>query len=148
MGVLLAENCYDLWLGNSRGNVESYKHVNLTDSDHEYWQFSFHEMGKYDYPAFVDYVLAQTGKNQVIYIGHSQGWTQFFGLNSYNGEISKKIKAAAALGPIMFLDSFHTSVFAQFWIRTNLVNTLTWDNYLNHRKGRDLESHINNLFSF
>ena len=33
----LANMGYDVWLGNNRGTVFSYRHVNLTVEDDEYW---------------------------------------------------------------------------------------------------------------
>lgn len=58
---LLAAEGYDIWLGNNRGTVNSYQHVNLTVNDKEYWNFSFDEMGKYDLPTNIDFVLQKTG---------------------------------------------------------------------------------------
>lgn len=37
--------------------------------------FSFHEMGMYDMPAIIDFVLAKTGQQQIFYVGYSQGAT-------------------------------------------------------------------------
>jgi len=67
----LANMGYDVWLGNNRGTVFSYRHVNLTVKDDEYWDFSFHEMGKYDVPANVDFILQKTGVEKLTYVGHS-----------------------------------------------------------------------------
>ena len=51
---------YDVWLNNSRGNSFSRRHINLDpDSDNEaFWSFGWEEMGKYDVPAVIDYILA------------------------------------------------------------------------------------------
>ena len=57
---ILAHNCSDVWLGNSRGTVNSFLHTNLTVNDAEYWDFSFHEMAKYDVPANIDFILEKT----------------------------------------------------------------------------------------
>jgi len=66
---------YDVWVTNSRGTVYSNKHQKFSDKDRAYWNFSFHEMAKYDVPANLQYILNTTGASQVIYIGHSQGTT-------------------------------------------------------------------------
>ena len=55
---LLADKCYDVWLGNTRGSKYSRSHRTLNpDKDKEFWNFSFVEMGRYDITAAVDYVL-------------------------------------------------------------------------------------------
>jgi len=67
----LAHIGYDVWLGNNRGTVFSYRHVNLTVHDKEYWNFSFNEMARYDVPTNVDFVLQKTGVEKITYLGHS-----------------------------------------------------------------------------
>lgn len=37
--------------------------------------FSYHELGMYDVPATIDYIINQTNCEQIFYIGHSQGTT-------------------------------------------------------------------------
>ena len=66
---------YDVWLGNSRGNTFSRKHVSLdADKDaKQYWDFDWQEMGLGDLPAFIDYILDDTEQEKLAYIGHSQG---------------------------------------------------------------------------
>jgi len=69
----LAQEGYDLWFGNSRGTINSLNHTSLSYNDPKYWNFTFEEMGKYDVPANLDYILDHTGVDKVFYIGHSQG---------------------------------------------------------------------------
>lgn len=65
--------------------------------------FSWHEMGIYDLPAMIDYILKQTGQKQLFYIGFSQGTTQFFILMSLRPEYNKKIKLMSALAPVAYM---------------------------------------------
>jgi len=61
-------------LGNSRGAKYSFGHINLNyTSSALYWEFSFTDMGKYDLPAAINYVISNTGKAKITFIGHSQG---------------------------------------------------------------------------
>ena len=67
----LAKEGYDMWFGNSRGSVNSLGHVNMTYKQAEYWNFTFEQMGKYDVPANLDYILNFTGVEKIYYLGHS-----------------------------------------------------------------------------
>jgi len=73
----------------------------LTVADKKYWDFSFHEMGLYDLPANIDFVLNKTGKNQIVYVGHSQGTEQFWISNILREDVGPKIAAMAAFAPVM-----------------------------------------------
>ncbi|XP_063623034.1 lipase 3-like [Cydia splendana] len=99
-GFLLAQECYDSWFGNVRGNYHSRRHKTLNpDKDLKFWQFSVDEIGKYDVPAMVDYVLDATAMKQLIYLGYSQGGLAFFVMNSERPEYAKKIKLFFVLAP-------------------------------------------------
>ncbi|XP_063636117.1 lipase 1-like [Cydia splendana] len=99
-GFILAQECYDVWFGNVRGNFHSRRHVTL-DPDHDlkFWKFSKDEMGQYDIPAMVDYVLDVTNAKKLIYIGYSQGGGSFFIMNSEKPEYADKISLFIGLAP-------------------------------------------------
>jgi lysosomal acid lipase/cholesteryl ester hydrolase len=98
---LLANQGFDVWLGNNRGNKYSNKHVSLDPAKNaSYWEFSFHEMGLYDLPAEINYILGVTNTSQLIYIGHSQGTSQMFaGSSMLPAYFASKIKVFIAMGP-------------------------------------------------
>ncbi|XP_053618640.1 lipase 1-like [Plodia interpunctella] len=74
LAYLLADACYDVWVGNYRGNYYSRAHVTLNpDKDADYWNFSYDQMGYYDIPGIIDYILKTTGYETLSYIGYSQG---------------------------------------------------------------------------
>ncbi|XP_073960785.1 gastric triacylglycerol lipase-like [Choristoneura fumiferana] len=99
-GFVIAEQCYDVWCGNVRGNSNSLRHTSLNpDKDLEFWKFSFDDMGLYDIPAMVDYVLEQTSAKKLIYIGFSQGGGTFFIMNSEKPEYAEKIGLFIGLSP-------------------------------------------------
>lgn len=52
--LVLADEGYDVWLGNVRGNKYCQKHVNWTPSQNEFWDFSLDEIVMHDIPAIVD----------------------------------------------------------------------------------------------
>lgn len=73
---MLANQGYDVWLGNSRGNKHSRKHIRLNpDKDAEFWQFTFQDMADFDLPAAFRYIY-NIVKQKINYIGHSQGTIQ------------------------------------------------------------------------
>jgi lysosomal acid lipase/cholesteryl ester hydrolase len=77
---MLANQGYDVWLGNSRGTKHSREHQTLDPDGREdrtaYWDFSFEEMAQGDVTANIDYILKVTGKDKLAVMGHSQGTTQ------------------------------------------------------------------------
>lgn len=105
LAINLAKLGYDVWLGNNRGNRYSRRHIYLDpDNDREFWDFSFHELGYYDLPAMIDFVLKQTKQKTLTAIGHSQGTTIFFVLGSVRPEYNDKIKILIALSPVCYLN--------------------------------------------
>ena len=60
LSLELVDLGYDIWVTNSRGTVYSNEHVNLTVDDEAFWNFTYNEMGQYDVPANLNYILSQT----------------------------------------------------------------------------------------
>ncbi|XP_008836069.1 lipase member K [Nannospalax galili] len=101
LAFLLADAGYDVWLGNSRGNTWSRKHLKLSPESPRYWAFSLDEMAKYDLPATINLILEKTAQKQLYYVGHSQGTTIAFIAFSTNPELAKRIKVFFALAPVV-----------------------------------------------
>ncbi|XP_063535915.1 lipase 1-like [Cydia strobilella] len=97
---LLADSCYDVWVGNARGTYDGRRHITLDpDKDTAFWDFSVDEIGKYDLPATIDLMLNHTGEPQLSYIGLSQGSGSFFVMCSERPEYSDKVKVLIGLAP-------------------------------------------------
>ena len=74
----LIENDHDLLSEKNdvvKAGAQDLEDPEKTDDKPEYWDFSFDEMGRFDLPANIDFVLEKTGKDKIIYIAHSQGTT-------------------------------------------------------------------------
>ncbi|SPP87814.1 lipase 3-like [Drosophila guanche] len=100
---LLADEGYDVWLTNSRGNTYSRKHLTLSPNDKKFWQFDWHEIGVYDATASIDFILSTTGEKAVHYVGHSQGCTAFLAMLSMRPEYGHKVKTSHLLAPVAFM---------------------------------------------
>ncbi|XP_054238646.1 lysosomal acid lipase/cholesteryl ester hydrolase-like [Indicator indicator] len=100
LGFILADAGYDVWMGNSRGDTWSLKHKTLKPCQKEFWQFSFDEIGKYDVPAELYFIMNKTGQKDVYYVGHSEASTAGFIAFSTYPELAKRVKLFFALGPV------------------------------------------------
>ncbi|KAF6204268.1 hypothetical protein GE061_002608 [Apolygus lucorum] len=99
----LVEKGWDVWLGNNRGNVYCREHVTFSRYSKSFNSYSFHEMGMYDLPAIIDYIREKTDRQKIVYVGHSQGNSQFFAMMSLLPEMNDKILAMFALAPVASL---------------------------------------------
>lgn len=98
-----------MWLSNARGNRYSRKHVSLNpDTDKEYWKFSFHEIGIYDLPATIDFVLNKTKSKKIFYVGFSQGTTAFYVMASERPEYNNYIRAQFSLAPVAYVSNIRS----------------------------------------
>lgn len=125
---MLADEGFDVWLGNSRGVKVSREHRYLNPDLSEYWDYSWHEIGKYDMPAMIDTILRITNQSSLQYIGHSQGTTTLFVMLSLWPEYNQKIISAHLMTPAVYfrnarivlrvlstqLDSFQVMKFDTF----------------------------------
>ena len=124
-GLVLARAGFDVWLGNNRGNYFSKDHVHFTPDEKEFWDWDWEEMGTYDLPAMIDYILITTNQHKLrAFIGHSQGTTQMFaGMSLMPEYFESHVEMFIALAPVVSL--YHTS--NDMLIRlTPMLNTIKW----------------------
>ncbi|CAL8136502.1 unnamed protein product [Orchesella dallaii] len=101
---MLADGGWDVWLGNFRGSSFSLLHKTLNaNKDLKYWDFTFHEMGLFDFPPMLDQVRTISGLDKIFVIGHSQGVSSFMVAASELPGINEKIHAAFLLAPVVYI---------------------------------------------
>eukprot|EP00111_Clytia_hemisphaerica_P020066 TCONS_00059161-protein len=100
LAYVLADQGYDVWLGNSRGNFYSMTNTKIPNTDSKFWDFTFEEMAKYDVPACINYIQRMSNASKINYVGHSQGTTMAFIEFSRNQDLAKKINKMVALAPV------------------------------------------------
>jgi len=93
-GFILVNKGYDVWLANARGSTNSQRHKTLKSSDNAFWDFSWHEIGYYDIPAEIDYILDHTGNKNLTFIGFSMGASAFLVSMSTRPEYNSKVSTA------------------------------------------------------
>ncbi|KAI5634273.1 alpha/beta-hydrolase lipase region domain-containing protein [Phthorimaea operculella] len=87
LAFYLARRGYDVWMGNARGNRFSRRNLYISPVDQpQFFNFSWHEIGIYDLPATIDYILKLTGETALNYVGYSQGQALTFGYD--RGELN------------------------------------------------------------
>jgi len=103
IAYLLVDAGYDVWLGNARGNLYSRNNTKISRYHPNFYRFSWHEIAVIDMAESIDYILERTGEKNLHYIGHSQGGTVYFVLNSARPEYNEKIKTGHLLAPAVFM---------------------------------------------
>ncbi|XP_011296882.1 lipase 3-like [Fopius arisanus] len=109
LAYLLSDAGFDVWLGNYRGNTYSRSHIYLTPEFHEFWDFSWHEMGIYDMPAMIQHVYNYR-KLPLIYIGHSVGTTALFVMAANRPDMHDKIRLAICYAPVAIVTHWKSPV--------------------------------------
>ena len=62
-------------------------------------QQRWHEIGTYDIPTFINYVLNMTGHRRLSFVGYSYSCKDFFIGVSQQPELNRKVNVMIALGP-------------------------------------------------
>eukprot|EP00359_Climacostomum_virens_P003276 CAMPEP_0204903692 /NCGR_PEP_ID=MMETSP1397-20131031/4424_1 /ASSEMBLY_ACC=CAM_ASM_000891 /TAXON_ID=49980 /ORGANISM="Climacostomum Climacostomum virens, Strain Stock W-24" /LENGTH=384 /DNA_ID=CAMNT_0052072381 /DNA_START=6 /DNA_END=1160 /DNA_ORIENTATION=- len=123
-GFKMVDAGFDVWFGNNRGNRYSHSHTTLKPSKSVYWQFTWQHMATYDLPAMIDYILQQTGKSKLVYIGHSEGTLQMFALLAEQPAYADKLNIYIALAPIGTVRNMDVNLI-NIAAHTGLIDAIT-----------------------
>jgi len=111
LAYILADQGFDVWFGNNRGNTYGRRHVtkNPDDGTNDFWSFTWDEMASYDVPTFINFVVDQTGYSSIGWVGHSEGTIQIFAAASSTTQsvavkdAIAKLNLFVALAPVAYV---------------------------------------------
>lgn len=110
LAIQLAEEGYDVWLVNRRGNKYSQKHVTYKPSDVQFWNFSMDETIFHDVLACTQCVLQATGYKSLSIIGLSQGTTEAIAALAISPKLAKRVNAVVALSATLKPKPFKNNI--------------------------------------
>lgn len=102
LGFILADQGFDVWVGNVRGTRWSHGHKSLSEKNKHFWDWSWQELALYDLAEMINYINSVTN-SKLFVVGHSQGTIISFAAFT-QPDIVEKVEAAALLSPISYLD--------------------------------------------
>eukprot|EP00824_Muranothrix_gubernata_P005635 TRINITY_DN1733_c0_g1_i2.p1 TRINITY_DN1733_c0_g1~~TRINITY_DN1733_c0_g1_i2.p1 ORF type:complete len:358 (+),score=34.33 TRINITY_DN1733_c0_g1_i2:168-1241(+) len=124
-GYLMSEMGFDVWFSNSRGNVYSRAHRSLSPKESAFWDFSFEDMGLFDLPAVIDYIIKETKVKGLHLLGHSQGtMLSWVSLIKKKESLKGKVKSFAAWGPVARCDKATSPLVVNVFAGTPLLKIL------------------------
>ncbi|XP_025265045.1 lipase 3-like isoform X2 [Camponotus floridanus] len=121
---LLADQGYDVWLGNFRGNTYSKAHIFLSPLNSTFWNFSFHEMGIYDLPAMITFITNMRSQPLHTYIGHSMGTTSFFIMASERSKIAQMVQMMVGLAPAVLVNHLQSPLQYLFPFKSEIKRVM------------------------
>jgi len=120
---IFADQGFDVWLGNFRGNLFGRNHTTISPKNITFWKFSWDEMAFHDLPSMFNYVLKTTGQKTLNYMGHSQGTMTAFALFSVNKTAAAQVSKFFALGPVATIGDIKQGLLKAL---APYVNVLSW----------------------
>ncbi|KAG9012290.1 hypothetical protein FRB94_006321 [Tulasnella sp. JGI-2019a] len=139
---VLAEQGYDVWFGNNRGNKYSKKAIHTTANESRFWNYSIDDFCMHDIPDSISYILETTKSATLSYIGFSQGTAQAFAALSINPKLNERVNVFIGLAPAMsprglsarmvdaLMKASPTLLFLFFGRKAILPSTIFWQSIL------------------
>ena len=106
--LLLADEGYNVWIGNNRGTEYSQRHNDYdATTSGAYWDFTWADM-QYDVKANIQAIKDETLEDKIIYLGYSQGTIQMHYALAHDDEhwLSENLHNVVELAPCFVLEDF------------------------------------------
>jgi len=87
-------------------------------------------MGENDVPAMINYILNQTGRQKLSYVGHSMGSATFFIAMITHPELNSKIDVMMALAPAVALANMRSPLATALAPFVNQIEVLKTDKFM------------------
>jgi len=106
----LADEGYNVWIGNNRGTEYSQNHTIYDaagETAEEYWNFTWADM-QYDVKANIQAIKELTGEDKITYVGYSQGTIQMHYALAHDDDhwFSQNLNKIVGLAPCFVLDNY------------------------------------------
>lgn len=106
--LLLADQGYDVWIGNNRGTEYSQRHQvynSAGESAAQYWDFSWTDMQNDD-KANIMGIKSVSGEDKITYLGYSQGTIQMHYALAHDEDLwfQDNLKRVIQLAPCFVAD--------------------------------------------
>jgi lysosomal acid lipase/cholesteryl ester hydrolase len=119
LALVLAEQGWDVWLGNARTNMHSKQHTKYSRYDTRYWDWSTDDLSK-DVAASYQHILEHTPRcsssDKIVYVGHSQGAAMWLQAAARNPWVDEHTRIAILCAPAAYVQELSSP-----WLRG-----LTW----------------------
>lgn len=116
VGYLLADNGFDVWAANYRGNhySQNHTHIDWKKNPKKFYDYTIHEIGYYDIPAAMDHITSITGFETMFFHGNSLGAGAFLVFGATRPEYIKRIRLAALFSPAAYMR--HDDIVGEFGV--------------------------------
>uniref|UniRef100_T1JGJ3 Partial AB-hydrolase lipase domain-containing protein n=1 Tax=Strigamia maritima TaxID=126957 RepID=T1JGJ3_STRMM len=99
----LANEGYDVWLGNFRCSFQDVSHIKYSQLQSKFWDFGMDEMALSDTPAMINHILQTTNQTKLSILSMSMSTATTTAMLAFKPELNNKVSRHVALAPVVYL---------------------------------------------